>query len=307
MVGAHTPALCSWPRDACWWSSHSLACRGALTYTWTPRRATRRRCSRVSLGSVFGGWQHTRSSGAQPLASMVSFMAVVTWIAYPLWYTVSTRVVLAPRPTIIDSTRYAGTALGMQSLGAACHRGGDAPEIQPSQVLRYMGTDIYLQGTPTAPRNQPDVRAVVWKQLRPQRLSPDAAMMVLMAKLPSKLLPMASAYRPTAQVHAANDGLMVRGYKHMTGISRHAHTDALWGPWEHGCQGLTRSSHSWQPAVAPEWVWQGAWAKDDFRESETYTLQAHQALRGGCPAVLPQGTTHTIHGAPSSSLRCSGW
>ena len=52
-------------------------------------------------------------------------------------------------------------------------------------------------------------------------------MMVLMAKLPSKLLPLASVYRPTAQVHAANDALMVRAYKHMTGFSRHAHTEAL--------------------------------------------------------------------------------
>ena len=64
-----------------------------------------------------------------------------------------------------------------------------APEIPPSQFLRYMGTDIHLQGTPTAPRNLPEVRAAIWKQLRPQQLSPDAAMMVLMAKLPSKLLP----------------------------------------------------------------------------------------------------------------------
>ena len=102
-----------------------------------------------------------------------------------------------------------------------------APEIQPSRVLRYMGTNIYLQGTPTAPRNLPKVRAAVWKQLRPQQLSPDAAMMVLMAKLPSKLLPLASVYRPKSQVHTTNDALMVRGYKHMTGISRNAHTDAL--------------------------------------------------------------------------------
>ena len=108
-----------------------------------------------------------------------------------------------------------------------------------------MGTDIHLQGTPTAPRNLPEVRAAIWNQLRCQRLSPDAAMMVLMARLPSKLLPLASVYRPTAQLHAANDALMVRGYKHMTGTSRHAHTDALWGLWEHGCQGLTRCSHSW--------------------------------------------------------------
>ena len=113
-----------------------------------------------------------------------------------------------------------------------------------------MGTDIYLDGAPTAPRNLPEVRAAVWKQLRPQWLSPDAAMMVLMAKLPSKLLPLASVYRPTAQVHAANNALMVRGYKHMTGIPRHAHTDTLWGPREHGCQGLTRSSHLWRAAVA---------------------------------------------------------
>ena len=102
----------------------------------------------------------------------------------------------------------------------------EAPEIQRSGVLRYMGTDIYLQGAPTAPRNLPEVRAALWKQLRPQRLSPDAAMMVLMAKLPSKLLPSASVYRPTAKVHAANDALMIRAYKHVTGISSHAHTDA---------------------------------------------------------------------------------
>ena len=113
-----------------------------------------------------------------------------------------------------------------------------------------MGTDIDLKGTPTAPGNLPEVRAVVWKQLRPQRLSPDAAMMVLMAKLPSKLLLLASVYRPTAQVHAANDALMVRGYKHLTGTSHHAYTDALLG--------LARSSHSWQTAVAREWVRQGA-------------------------------------------------
>ena len=92
-------------------------------------------------------------------------------------------------------------------------------------------------------------------------------MMVLMAKLPSKLLPLASVYRPTAQVHAANDALMVRACKHMTGVCRHVHTEALWGPWEHGCQGLNRSSHSWHTAVVWEWVRQGAWAKEEFRDS----------------------------------------
>ena len=98
-----------------------------------------------------------------------------------------------------------------------------APEIQPSGLLRYMGTDIYLQGTPTAPRNLPEVRAAVWKQLRPQRLSPDSAMM---AKLPSKLLPLATSTAPrlrgTRQMHP-----VVRAYKHMTGICRHAHAQAL--------------------------------------------------------------------------------
>ena len=63
-------------------------------------------------------------------------------------------------------------------------------------------------------------------------------MMVLMAKLPSKLFPLACVYRPAAQVHAVNDALVVRGYKHMTGISGHAHTHALWGPWKHCCKGL---------------------------------------------------------------------
>ena len=101
-------------------------------------------------------------------------------------------------------------------------------------------------------------------------------------------------YRPTAKVHAANDALMVRAYKHVTGISRHAHTDALWGPWEHGCQGLTRSEHSWQAAVVREWVRQGAWAKQEFRDSQAYYLQTHQALRGGCPAVLTPGQ-YTYH------------
>ena len=82
---------------------------------------------------------------------------------------------------------------------------------------------------------------------------------------------------------------MVRANKHVTGISRHAHTDVLWGPWEHGCQGLTRSEHSWQTAVVRAWVRQGAWAKQEFRDSQAYSLQTHQALRGGCPAVLTPG------------------
>ena len=49
-------------------------------------------------------------------------------------------------------------------------------------------------------------------------------MVVLMAKLLSKLLPLAGVYHPTAQVHAANDVLVVRAYKHIARNSRHAHT-----------------------------------------------------------------------------------
>ena len=71
------------------------------------------------------------------------------------------------------------------------------------------------------------------------------ALPFFMAKLPSKLLPLASFCRPTAQLDPANDALMLRTYKHMARISRHAHTEALQGHWEHGCHGLTRSSKSW--------------------------------------------------------------
>ena len=85
-----------------------------------------------------------------------------------------------------------------------------APEIQSSWVLRYMGTDIYAQSTPAAPRNLLEVRAAMWKQLRPQPLSWDAAKMVFMAKLPSKILPLASVCRAAALVYAANDAMMVR-------------------------------------------------------------------------------------------------
>ena len=115
-----------------------------------------------------------------------------------------------------------------------------------------MGTDIYLLGMPKAPQNLPEVQAAVWKQRRPLRLYPYAAKMVLMAKVTSKLLRLAHVYCPRAQEHAANGALMVRGCKHMTATSRHANTDALWGPEEHGCQGLAWSSHSWQVAVVSE-------------------------------------------------------
>ena len=67
--------------------------------------------------------QRIQSSGTQLSASMASFMAVVALTANPLWYMVSVLVVLATRPPITASAGYAGTALGTQSLGAACHCG----------------------------------------------------------------------------------------------------------------------------------------------------------------------------------------
>ena len=123
-------------------------------------------------------------------------------------------------------------------------------------------------------------------------------MMVLMAKLPSKLLPLANVYRPTGQVHAANDALMVKGYKHMMGTSRYpTQTPSVPRP-----QGRARSSRSWHVAVVREWVPYSACAKEEFRASQAYTVQTHEALRGACPAVLTLGQythhpqfSHLIH------------
>ena len=133
-------------------------------------------------------------------------------------------------PTLETVARHVGRVWVTDSPDEREEALAGTPEIPPSPVLKYTGTNIHFEGTPTSPRNLPEVRAAIWQQLHPQRLSPDVAMMVLMAKLRSKLLSVASIYCPTAQVHAANDALMVRGYKHMTGTSRHAHTNDLWGP-----------------------------------------------------------------------------
>ena len=72
------------------------------------------------------------------------------------------------------------------------------PRSRPPRSSSIWGPISIYTDTPTAPRNLPEVRAAIWKQVCPQRLSPDVAMMVLMAKLPSKRLPLASVYRPTA-------------------------------------------------------------------------------------------------------------
>ena len=85
--------------------------------------------------------------------------------------------------------------------------------------------------------------------MRPQRMAPDAAIMVLEAKVPAKLYAAASVNHPMATVQHANGTLLVRCWKHITGTSRLAHTEALSGPWKDGCLGLRRSEHSWQVAV----------------------------------------------------------
>ena len=123
-------------------------------------------------------------------------------------------------------------------------------------------------------------------------------MMVLIANLPSIPLLLTSVYRPMAQVHAANDGPLVRRYKQMTGISRDAHKDGICGPWEHSCQDMNLASHLLQAVVARQWVRQGAGSKEDFRESHAYTLQPDQALSGACFAAYPR-TVHSPSGLPS--------
>ena len=81
-------------------------------------------------------------------------------------------------------------------------------ELPPAPVLRYMGTDIFLQGKPMAPQNISAIKAEIWQQMKPQHMAPDAAMMVLEAKvMPRPACTAASVYRPTATVQHANDGL----------------------------------------------------------------------------------------------------
>ena len=132
-------------------------------------------------------------------------------------------------PTPEALARHVGCAWVTDSLQESEEVLAGAPDIPPSQVLREMGTDMYLPGTATAPNNLANVEAAIWKQLRLQRLSPNVAMMVLKAQLPSKVFPRANVFRhrPSAQLHTANNALMVRGYKHMTGTPP--------PPCPHGC------------------------------------------------------------------------
>ena len=121
-------------------------------------------------------------------------------------------------PTPAAVARHAGRAWVMESPKQREEALAGDPEIQASGVLRYMGIDMCLKGTPTAPHNLPEVRVEAWKQLHPERLSPHADVMPLMVKLRVNysLRPAFTAPRPQCTRR-----------KHMTGISRHAHTDAL--------------------------------------------------------------------------------
>ena len=125
-------------------------------------------------------------------------------------------------------------------------------------------------------------------------MAPDAAMMVLEAKIILKLFATASVYCPMATVQQANDALVVRWWKQVRGTSRHTHTESLWGPWKDDCLGIHHSHHSWQVAVTRKWVRQGALAK----------WWAQGGVLGGmpCPAWRVPRRTHPGLMDPSPPL-----
>ena len=95
--------------------------------------------------------------------------------------------------------------------------------------VSFLNVMMFQRGTQGC--SPPKVRAANWKHVRPERLSPAVAMMVLLEKHYSKPLALPSVCSPTACVYAADNPMIIRGYKHMTGTPRHAHVDALCGPW----------------------------------------------------------------------------
>ena len=54
------------------------------------------------------------------------------------------------------------------------------------------------------------IMAQIWVQMRPQRMAPDVAMMVLEAKVPTKLCAATCVYHPTAAIQHTNDALLLR-------------------------------------------------------------------------------------------------
>ena len=93
--------------------------------------------------------------------------------------------------------------------GASATRLHGAPAVPSPSVRGYRRT-FFLQGKPSAPRNISAVRAEICGQMKPQRLAPDAAMMVLEAKVIPKLFATASVYRPKATIRQANDALLAQ-------------------------------------------------------------------------------------------------
>ena len=182
-----------------------------------------------------------------------------------------------------------------------------APEIQPSRVLRYMGTDIYLQGTPIAPRNLPEVRAAGWKQHRPQQLSPGAAMMVLMVNLPGKLLPPSQRlppHGPGARGERRADGAGVQPHDGNLPPCPHRCTLGTLGAWPLGFDPvLTLVASRGRPRMGPA---RCLGQRGLSRVPDLYP-PGPPSDEGGALPCSPQGNTPTIHGAPTSSLRCSGW
>ena len=59
------------------------------------------------------------------------------------------------------------------------------------------------------PRIIPAIGAEIWGQMKSQYMAPDVAMMVLKAKVPTKIYAASSVYQPTATVHQASDALLM--------------------------------------------------------------------------------------------------
>ena len=73
-------------------------------------------------------------------------------------------------------------------------------ELQPSLVLRYMVTDIFVQRKPLAPCNILAIETEFWGEMSPQRLAPDVIMMLMEAKVTPKVFGATSRYHPMATI-----------------------------------------------------------------------------------------------------------
>ena len=106
------------------------------------------------------------SSWTSGHTTRVSYVWIVPKLKIQRWSTTDPQPLRSPTPEAV--ARHVGPTWVTDSPEVREEAPADAPEIPPSKVLKYMGIDIYLQGTPTAPCSVPEVRA---------------SRMVLMAKL----------------------------------------------------------------------------------------------------------------------------